>query len=38
VCSGTQDGKGYYTHLDEILAGLKRHDLGWLFERAEPKR
>ena len=30
ICSATQDGHGYFTHLDEILAGLKRNGFGWL--------
>lgn len=30
VCAATQGGQGYYTHADEILAGLKRHGYGWL--------
>jgi len=34
VCSATQGGVGYYTHLDEILAGLRRHQYGWLLDQA----
>jgi S1-C subfamily serine protease len=30
ICSGTQDGRGYYTHADEIHAALKRAGWGWL--------
>src|SRR5262249_29240094 len=29
ICSGTQDGKGYFAYLDEILAALKKHDATW---------
>jgi S1-C subfamily serine protease len=32
VCSGTQDGKGYYTHADEIRALLKKKSQAWLLE------
>jgi S1-C subfamily serine protease len=35
VCSAAgRDGPGYFAHLDEVLAGLKRHDYGWLFAQA----
>jgi len=31
ICSGSQEGKGYYTHLDEIVFGLKRYSSSkWL--------
>jgi len=30
ICSATTGGKGFYTHLDEILVGLKTKSLGWL--------
>lgn len=31
VCSAAKpDGPGYYAHLDEVLAGLKREGYGWL--------
>jgi len=30
VCCAFQDGIGYFTHLDEVLAGLKRNGYGWL--------
>ena len=30
VCAAAQDGQGYFTHADEILAGLKRSGYGWL--------
>lgn len=30
ICSAAQDGRGYFTHHDEILAGLKRNGFGWL--------
>jgi len=36
VCSAYQDGTGYFTHLDEVLAGLKRSGYGWLIAPAEP--
>ena len=32
VASGVGDGKGYYTHAEEIHAFLKRSGLGWLSE------
>lgn len=35
ICTGTQDGRGYYTHLDEIHAALKREGLAWIGEEAE---
>jgi len=34
VCAAAQGGQGYYTHTDEILAGLKRFGYGWLTEAA----
>lgn len=30
VCAATRGGHGYYAHLDEILAALKRDGHGWL--------
>ncbi len=30
LCAASRDRRGYYAHLDEILAGLKRDELGWL--------
>jgi S1-C subfamily serine protease len=35
--SATQDNRGYATHLDEILAGLKREKLAWLWDNANEK-
>jgi len=32
ICSGTSDGKGYYTHIDEIYAFLKRNGFQALYE------
>jgi S1-C subfamily serine protease len=32
LCSAAQDGHGYYVHLDEILAGLKKAGYGGLWE------
>ena len=32
VCLGTQDGKGYYCHLDEICAALKRRGYAWVWQ------
>ena len=32
ICAATRDGQGYYTHADELLAGLKRHGYGWLVD------
>jgi S1-C subfamily serine protease len=35
VCSAARpDGAGYFAHLDEVLAGLKRHGYSWLFAQA----
>ena len=35
VCSAAErGGLGYFAHLDEVLAGLKRHGYGWLIARA----
>jgi S1-C subfamily serine protease len=31
LCAASQDGRGYYTHLDEILFALKRQGLDWLW-------
>jgi S1-C subfamily serine protease len=30
ICAAVQGGRGYYAHLDEILAALKRDGHGWL--------
>lgn len=30
ICAAAREKLGYYAHLDEILAGLKRDELGWL--------
>jgi S1-C subfamily serine protease len=30
ICSGTQDGKSYFAHPDEIRAALKAHRLAWV--------
>ena len=35
VCVGTQDGKGYYSHLDEIHAALKPRKFDWLWQTAK---
>ncbi|MFL5341737.1 MAG: serine protease [Gemmataceae bacterium] len=32
VCLGTQDGKGYYCHLDEICTALKRRGYAWVWQ------
>lgn len=32
VCAAGKDGHGYYAHLDELLAGLKKEEHGWLWE------
>lgn len=32
ICTAVQAGQGYYTHLDEILATLKRNGFGWIAE------
>ena len=37
LCSGTQEGKTYFTHPDEIRAALKAHRLGWVLDE-EGKR
>ncbi len=31
VCAAAQDDRGYFTHLDEILAGLTRAKYDWLW-------
>lgn len=33
ICSGTNDGKGYYSHPDEIHRFLKQNVAGWLAEK-----
>jgi len=33
LCAANQDGKGYFTHLDEILAGLKKAKYEWLWAK-----
>jgi S1-C subfamily serine protease len=35
VCSGASDGKGYYSHPDEIHRFLKQSGYKWLYEPAE---
>ena len=32
ICSATQGGVGYFTHLDEILFAIKQSDHAWLLE------
>lgn len=32
ICSAGQGGRGYYTHLDEVLVGLKRKGYDWLWQ------
>jgi S1-C subfamily serine protease len=32
ICSGTSDGKSYFTPADEIHRFLKQHALGWLLD------
>jgi putative serine protease PepD len=37
VCSAARpDGRGYFAHLDEVLAGLKSQGYGWLIPQAGP--
>src|SRR4029079_4450312 len=31
ICAAGKDGRGYYAHLDELLAGLKAEGYGWLW-------
>lgn len=31
VCAAGKGGRGYYAHLDELLAGLKAEGYGWLW-------
>jgi S1-C subfamily serine protease len=31
LAAAAQEGRGYYAHLDEVLAGLKRNGYGWLW-------
>ncbi len=35
ICSGTSDGKGYFTHLDEIHRFLRKNAFSWL---ADPEK
>jgi len=37
VDSGISDGKGYYTHVEEVHAFLKRSGLKWLYEEKADK-
>ena len=37
LCAAAKDGKGYYCHLDEILAVLKAEGYAWIWEGAEDK-
>jgi S1-C subfamily serine protease len=32
ICSAVSASRGYFTHLDEILAALKRHGHAWIYE------
>jgi S1-C subfamily serine protease len=32
LCAAGKNGKGYYAHSDELLAGLKAEGYGWLWE------
>jgi hypothetical protein len=36
VCSGTQDGKGYYSHLDEIHAAFTKRKYDWIWQTDRP--
>jgi S1-C subfamily serine protease len=33
ICAATTEAHGYYAHLDEILAGLKRNKYDWLWAK-----
>jgi hypothetical protein len=35
--SGAGDGKGYYVHVEELHAFLKRNGLDWLYEEKPEK-
>jgi S1-C subfamily serine protease len=37
VCSGANDGRGYYCHAEEIHQFLRRHGLRWLYEEGAEK-
>jgi S1-C subfamily serine protease len=37
VDSGAGDGKGYYTHVEEVHTFLKRNGLAWLYEEKSDK-
>jgi S1-C subfamily serine protease len=37
VCVAHQDNRGYFSHLDEILALLRENSLGWTFDPDEAK-
>ena len=32
ICAAGKDGRGYYAHSDELLAGLNAEGFGWLWE------
>lgn len=36
ICSASSGGRGYFTHLDEIQATLKRDGFGWLIPTEKP--
>lgn len=38
ICTAVRGGRGYYTHLDEILVALKRSGQSWLGEKPAEKK
>lgn len=36
ICSASSGGRGFFTHLDEIQAALKRDGFGWLIKNKRP--
>lgn len=38
ICSGTNNGKGYYCHLEEIQRFLKQNGYEWLAEKDAPSK
>jgi S1-C subfamily serine protease len=35
ICSGVGDGKGYYTHTEQLHRFLRQHGYSWLYEESE---
>lgn len=37
ICAAGKEGRGYYAHTDELLAGLKAAGYGWVWEQPDGK-